>query len=123
MASFLPKPFHGSRISLKDSMIRTLQHDESHQFIHLDESIIKSLDRESLEGSEKKRKRSPFVSRSKSKTMLNTRNNFEINVMKQSKPRFPPFVSSSTTKLPTLNNSVSNTLNVVTSATSFSPNL
>ena len=122
MASFLPKPFHGSRISLKDSMIQTVQHDESHQFIHLDESIIKSLDRESLEGSEKKRKRSPFVSRNKSKTMLNTRNNFEINVIKQSKPRFPPFLSSSTTKLPTLNNSVSKTLNVATSATSLSPN-
>jgi hypothetical protein len=54
MASLLPSPFHASRISLKDSMIRTLQHDESRQYIHLDESILKNLDRDSLEGSDEK---------------------------------------------------------------------
>ena len=107
MASFLPRPFHGGRISLKDSMLRTLQHDESRQYIHLDENVLKNLEKDSPEGREDNKRNSPFVSRIKSKTMLNTRNNFDINVMKQSKPRFPPFVSSSTTKLPTLNNSVS----------------
>ncbi len=51
MASQTPitkKPFrkgqHKLGISLKESMLRTLQHDESRQYIHLDESILKGID-------------------------------------------------------------------------------
>ncbi len=107
MTSSHTKAFGGSRtigMSLKESMLRTLQHDESRQYIHLDESILKGIDQESIDGKDDHHRRnSPFSPKNKCKTMMNTKNNFGIHPKNLSKSRFPPFLSSSTTKLPTLN--------------------